>query len=165
MGPQQKNKNPSSAPAKSEASNKKTRTARPYWIPVVAGILKKGNKILVGRRPDGFMQGVWEFPGGKIEKGEQAEQALKRELFEELGIEVLELSPVQMVRTHTYKDVNILILFFVVSYWKGEVRAKHHLELEWIEPEELLKRPIPEANLKVIDRIFHMLGHQTSTEV
>ena len=61
------------------------RSKKAHWIPVVAGFLKKDGKILVGQRPESHsLAGQWEFPGGKIEPGETPEQALARELEEEL---------------------------------------------------------------------------------
>ena len=66
---------------------------RPHWIPVVAGLIRRKDSFLLGLRPTGHsLPGVWEFPGGKIELGESPEEALKRELREELGIEIQECS-------------------------------------------------------------------------
>jgi 8-oxo-dGTP diphosphatase len=136
----------------------KSKVRRTHWIPVVAGFLRKGNQILVGQRPENnSLAGQWEFPGGKIESGEAPERALARELSEELGIEA-DIGELKFSCTHSYGDVNILILFYEVLYWKGEVKAKHHLMLEWIHPEELADRNIPEANRKMLDRIFRALG-------
>ena len=64
------------------------RKKRPNWLPVVAGVLIKDGKTLLGQRPEHkSLPGLWEFPGGKIELGETPEQALRRELKEELAIE------------------------------------------------------------------------------
>jgi 8-oxo-dGTP diphosphatase len=137
---------------------KKTRLKKIQWIPVVAGFLKKDGRILVGQRPENnSLAGLWEFPGGKIELGETPEEALARELSEELGIEA-EIGELKLSVTHSYNDVGIVILFYEVLYWKGEPKAKHHLMLEWIYPEELKDRSIPDANKKVLEKIFKVLG-------
>ncbi len=141
-----------------ENMTKKAKTRKGHWIPVAAGFLRKDGKILVGQRPENnSLPGQWEFPGGKIEPGETPEQALAREMEEELGIEV-EVGDLKLACTHSYGDVGILILFFEILYWKGEPRAKHHMMLEWIHPEELKTRNIPEANRKILDRIYKALG-------
>ncbi|MCS6838273.1 MAG: (deoxy)nucleoside triphosphate pyrophosphohydrolase [Bdellovibrionaceae bacterium] len=149
----------SSGTSNLKGGNPSVRMSQAHWIPVVAGILVKGGLVLVGQRPDSqSLGGVWEFPGGKIERGEQPQAALIRELREELGIEVLEVSPVQMVQTHSYGYTNILILFYLVRYWRGEVQPRHHTSLEWVTPQELLSRPIPEANLHIIGDLYRILG-------
>lgn len=136
----------------------KSKLRRAHWIPVVAGFLRRGDQILVGQRPENnSLAGQWEFPGGKIESGESPEDALARELSEELGIEA-DIGELKFSCTHSYGDVNILILFYEVRYWKGEPKPKHHLMLEWIHPQDLLNRNIPEANRKMLDRIFKALG-------
>ncbi len=130
------------------------------WIPVVAGILKKGQQVLVGQRPETHtLGGLWEFPGGKIELGESPEYALKRELQEELGIDA-EIGELKIACTHSYGDVGIVILFYEVLFWKGEPKAKHHTELEWIIAADLPLRNIPDANRKNIDRIFKAFGFE-----
>lgn len=137
---------------------RRTRLKKIQWIPVVAGFLKKDNRILVGQRPENnSLAGLWEFPGGKIELGESPEEALARELSEELGIEA-EIGELKLSVTHSYNDVGIVILFYEVLFWKGEPKAKHHLMLDWIYPEELKERSIPEANKKVLPKIFKALG-------
>jgi 8-oxo-dGTP diphosphatase len=133
------------------------RTKKPLWIPVVAGFLRKGSQVLVGQRPENHsLAGLWEFPGGTIEPGEAPEFALKRELNEELGIEA-DVGELLLAASHSYGDVNILILFFEILYWKGEPKAKHHLMLEWIEPKDLGSKAIPEANRKMMNRLLEAL--------
>jgi 8-oxo-dGTP diphosphatase len=139
---------------------RKPKLKKIHWIPVVAGLLRKDQHILVGQRPENHsLAGLWEFPGGKIESGESPEEALKRELNEELDIEAT-VGELKLACTHSFGDVNILILFFEILFWKGEPKAKHHLMLEWIHPEELAHRQIPEANRRILDRIYAALGGQ-----
>lgn len=131
---------------------------RPLWIPVVTGFIRKSGLVLVGQRPEGHsLAGQWEFPGGKIELGENPEQALKRELHEELGIEA-EVGTLRHSHTHSYGDRGILILFYDVTLWKGEPKSQHHTELRWIKPEELQTMEIPEANRKILPKLMHLLG-------
>ena len=130
---------------------------RPTWIPVVTGLIRKGDKFLVGQRPVGHsLAGQWEFPGGKIEKNETPEQALARELMEELAIEA-DIGPIKLAGTHTYGETGIVILFYEVLFWKGEPKAVHHMELRWVTADELKKLPIPDANKKILDRILSTL--------
>jgi 8-oxo-dGTP diphosphatase len=137
---------------------KKTKMKKAHWIPVVAGFLRKGDLVLVGQRPETHsLAGQWEFPGGKIESGETPEEALARELSEELAIDAT-VGSLKLVCTHNYGDVNILILFYEILYWKGEPKTMHHLALEWIKPEDLKVRAIPDANKKILDKIFKALG-------
>ncbi len=136
----------------------KSKKIKAFWIPVVAAMIRKDNQLLVGQRPENnSLPGLWEFPGGKIEAGENPEVALARELQEELGIEAI-IGDLKISCTHSFGEVNILILFYEVLYWKGEPRPKHHLQLEWVTPEELAQRNIPEANRKILDLIYAKLG-------
>jgi 8-oxo-dGTP diphosphatase len=144
----------------SEDKTAKGKIRKGHWIPVVAGFLKKDKMILVGQRPENnTLPGQWEFPGGKIESGETPEEALARELYEELGIEAT-IGDLKFSTTHSYGELNILILFYEVLFWKGEAKARHHLMIEWIHPEELASKNIPDANRKMLPRIYQALGVQ-----
>jgi 8-oxo-dGTP diphosphatase len=134
---------------------------KPTWIPVVTGILRKGTLVLVGQRPEGHtLAGQWEFPGGKIELGEQPREALQRELFEELGIKA-DIGDLKMTWTHSYPEVGILLLFFEVQFWKGEPKPVHHTDLKWVSFEELEKLEIPEANRKLLPLIKKFITGST----
>lgn len=137
-----------------QVAGRKARGKKNHWIPVAAGFLKKDGKILIGQRPENnSLPGLWEFPGGKIELGESPEEALKRELSEELGIDA-DIGDLKLSCTHSFGDIGIVILFFEVPYWRGEPKPKHHLMLQWIPPEELGKHNIPEANRKILNRLL-----------
>jgi 8-oxo-dGTP diphosphatase len=130
---------------------------RPTWIPVVTGLIRKNGKVLVGQRPAGHsLAGQWEFPGGKIERNESPEQALARELDEELAIQA-DIGTLKLASTHSYGDTGIVILFYEVLFWKGEPKTVHHMELRWVVPSELKNLQIPDANKKILDRIIDLL--------
>lgn len=117
----------------------------------------KGDQVLVGMRPEGKnLAGQWEFPGGKIEANETPEGALERELKEELGIEA-EIGEIIFAGTHSYGETGILLLFYVVKYWKGEPKNFYHSELKWVHLKDLQDLDIPGANRKVLPHIVQLL--------
>jgi 8-oxo-dGTP diphosphatase len=139
------------------AATKPLVKKRATWIPVVAGLMRRQGKVLVGQRPEGAsLAGTWEFPGGKIELGELPEEALARELKEELGIEA-EIGPLKFASSHTYGKTGILFLFFEVKYWKGQIKTQQHLDLRWVTPKELGQLELPEANSKFLKQILEVL--------
>lgn len=129
---------------------------RPTWIPVVTGLIRKNGNLLLGLRPDGSMAGVWEFPGGKVEPGEDPIHALKRELHEELGIDA-DVGRLLFVSSHKYGETNLLLMFYEVLYWRGEPKAVHHQELQWASLEDLPRLELPEANRAVLPRLRQLL--------
>ncbi len=136
-------------------SDKKPK--RHPWLPVVAGIIRREKMVLLGQRPEGGnLAGLWEFPGGKIELGEQPDRALARELKEELNIDA-EIGQLKFAATHNYGDVGVLLLFYEVNFWKGQPETAHHTELRWVHIDDLPKMALPEANRNVLDRIIALL--------
>ena len=135
----------------------KMRKKRSVWIPVVTGLLRKNDKILLGLRPQGeSLAGAWEFPGGKIDQGESPEYALKRELQEEIGIDA-EIGKLRFVHTHSYGERGVLLLFFDVNFWKGEPKTIYHEDLRWADPDELERIQIPEANRNVLKQLIQII--------
>lgn len=135
-----------------ENQSKKT-----LWLGVVTGLIRKGNQVLVGLRPEGHsLAGQWEFPGGKIERHEIPEAALRRELNEELSIDA-DIGPIRLSHTHTYRDAGIIMLFYDVLFWKGEPKSVHHTEIRWVTTQQLKALTIPEANRKIIDRLVEII--------
>jgi 8-oxo-dGTP diphosphatase len=136
---------------------------RGYWIPVVTAMMRRGDEVLLGLRPEGLnLAGFWEFPGGKVEPGEEPEAALKRELNEELGIEA-EIGAIRFTGIHSYGDTGILLLFYEVPYWKGEPKTVHHSGLKWVKISNLKDELLPEANMKLLDKITHALNNPVSS--
>jgi 8-oxo-dGTP diphosphatase len=106
---------------------------RPLLLAVACAMIDDDGRVLVTRRPEGKpMAGFWEFPGGKIEPGESPEQALIRELTEELGVTVGErcLAPLTFV-SHAYENYHVLMPLFVTRRWTGELEAREGQELAW----------------------------------
>jgi 8-oxo-dGTP diphosphatase len=115
-----------------------SRPAAPALRLVAAGLIVRDGKVLIGqRRPDQPMASQWEFPGGKIEVGESAEQALARELDEELGIHAIIGAPVTRIR-HNYRHGGAVDLqFFVVHEFTGEIEARIYQQVRWVKFEDL----------------------------
>ena len=115
---------------------------------VAAALIVRGGEVLIcQRRPDQPMALQWEFPGGKIEAGESAEQALKRELNEELGITATIGQRVTHIR-HNYRHGGAVDLqFFAVHEFEGEVENRIFQQLKWVKLEAL-----PEYEFLAADR-------------
>ena len=115
-------------------------------------LVDKDGRILIAKRPNGkSMSGLWEFPGGKVEPGETPEQALVRELSEELGIKTWNscLAPLAFASL-TYEEFHLLMLLFVCRKWDGIVLPKEEQELKWVYSRELKNYPMPPADTPLI---------------
>ena len=118
---------------------------------VVAGLIVKDGKILVCQRTrHQTMPLKWEFPGGKIEEGEQPRHALHRELEEELGIDASIGDEAARIR-HEYKNGNAVELrFFVVRDYRGEMENRIFRDMQWAAPTQLPSFDFLEADLKLV---------------
>lgn len=133
----------------------KARTA--IWIPVVTAVMRKGDEVLLGCRPQGgTLPGLWEFPGGKLELDESPEEALQRELQEELGIDA-EIGQLLLASSHSFGDKAILLLFFEVSFWKGQPRNLHHSDLKWMHISKISDLQIPDTNKQILPKLIPRL--------
>jgi 8-oxo-dGTP diphosphatase len=115
--------------------------------------------VLIAQRPaDKSMAGLWEFPGGKVEPGERPEQALIRELQEELGIEVREacLAPFTF-SSHVYADFHLLMPLYLCRRWEGMPCAREHQALKWVRVDNLTAYPMPPADRPLLPFLRDLL--------
>jgi 8-oxo-dGTP diphosphatase len=120
-------------------------------VSAVALIDKEG-RVLLAQRPEGkSMAGLWEFPGGKVEEGESPEDALVRELHEELGIETWNscLAPLTFA-SHAYPDFHLLMPVFACRKWEGIPQPREGQTLAWAKAQELRNYPMPPADIPLI---------------
>ncbi|MEW5851210.1 MAG: (deoxy)nucleoside triphosphate pyrophosphohydrolase [Myxococcota bacterium] len=114
---------------------------------VVAGVLERSGRWLICQRPaHKHHGGLWEFPGGKVEAGETPQDALRRELLEELGITVRHAGT--LLYTHRNPARDFTLEFYPVQ-WEGEPECLEHAALAWCTVEEMLALPLAPS-----DRIF-----------
>ena len=126
---------------------------------VAAALINEAGHILLAQRPEGkSMAGLWEFPGGKIETGETPEQALARELNEELGLHVkqTQMRPATFV-SHAYQTFNLFMPLYIIKEWRGMVTSNEGQSLVWVPVEELRTYPAPEADLPLFEFLEHHL--------
>ncbi len=123
-------------------------------VVVVVGLIGDGaGRWLVNCRPAGKpLAGSWEFPGGKRQSGEIPLAALKRELAEELGIEVLEAQPLLRLE-HDYPDKRVRLDVWQVLRYRGRVTAREGQPLRWVTPDDCRELPLLEADGPIVERL------------
>lgn len=122
-------------------------------VQVAAGLIARNGRYLIARRRrDAHLGGLWEFPGGKREPGESLEECLRRELREELGVEITEPVRFQVV-SHRYPEKAVELHFFLCSVLTGHPRALGCDEVRWASPEELSKFEFPPADKPLIEML------------
>ena len=124
-------------------------------LQVAVGIIRdrKQNIFLARRSASSHMANMWEFPGGKIEPGETAEQALKRELHEETGIEVEHAVPWGKGE-HVDSNFHVTLHFFIVDRWQGEPWGREGQPQRWVPQHELVAEEFPPANAKIVQKLL-----------
>jgi 8-oxo-dGTP diphosphatase len=124
------------------------REKRSIVIVAACVLLNEARELLIAKRPPGrSLAGLWEFPGGKVEQGEQPEEALIRELKEELGIEIanVDLEPLTFA-SHAYPGFHLLMPLYRCARWRGRVTPLEGQELRWVAPEDLSAYDMPPAD-------------------
>ena len=122
-------------------------------------LIDADGRVLLAQRPQGkAMEGLWVFPGGKIESGERPEETLIRELKEELGIDVNEacLAPLTFA-SHRYPDFHLLMPLYVCRRWEGEVTAREAQQVTWVRPNRLRDYAMPPADEPLVSHLMTLL--------
>lgn len=123
-------------------------------VQVAAALIKKGGKFLICQRPAHKTRGLlWEFVGGKLEKGESKEQALVRECKEELDITV-KPEGVFMELVHEYPDMTVELTVFNASIESGEITLLEHNDAKWITPDEIAQYDFCPADKDILAAIM-----------
>jgi 8-oxo-dGTP diphosphatase len=113
---------------------------------VAAALYDAAGRVLIAQRPPGkHMAGRWEFPGGKVARGEDEGAALARELREELGIEVAAAVPCMRL-THAYPDREVELSLWIVERYRGVPRPLDAQQLKWVPPAQLPAEDVLEAD-------------------
>lgn len=122
---------------------------------VSAGVIEKDGLVLIGKRKRGKrFAGNWEFPGGTLEKGETPEQCLKRELLEELSIEV-EVGELFCSSIFAYTpEWTVKLLAYRVTLISGVFNLNDHDEIRWVKPADLVNYDFPEADKPIVEKLF-----------
>jgi mutator protein MutT len=124
-------------------------------ILVTAGIVIDGGRVLICQRHHSDPYGMqWEFPGGKVEEGEELKDSLRRELAEELAIEAEVDEEVFRLR-HRYPDRNVEVVFFAVRRFHGTIRNQVFESIAWAERSRLSQFNFLEADRELVRRISH----------
>jgi 8-oxo-dGTP diphosphatase len=126
---------------------------------VACALVDADRRVLIAQRPAGKpLAGLWEFPGGKLEAGEIPEEALIRELDEELGISTKTacLAPLSFA-SHSYESFHLLMPLFVCRKWQGTPQPRVHSALKWVRPQALRDYPMPPADGPLIAPLCDLL--------
>ncbi|MCR9105877.1 MAG: 8-oxo-dGTP diphosphatase MutT [Gammaproteobacteria bacterium] len=134
-------------------------TAPETTVHVAVGVIvdRQGAVLLSLRSADAHQGGLWEFPGGKVESGESVEDALRRELREELGIEVIRSSALLDVH-HDYGDKQVHLDVHVVWEFSGQAQGLEDQPLAWVAPQALAGHAFPAANVPIVDAVQQLLN-------
>ncbi len=134
------------------------RVSMPFKYVSCGVLVDSAGKILISTRPKGKdMEGLWEFPGGKINESEVPEVALARELQEELGIKTSPscMYPLTFV-SHRYENFHLIMYVFVCRKWLGTPTPLEGQELKWIKKNELYNFDMPPADIGILAAIMDM---------
>ena len=133
-------------------------TGYPSLFVVAVAMIAPDGRVLVQQRPPGkAMAGLWEFPGGKVEPGETPEQALVREIDEELGVtlKAAALEPLTFA-SEPLAERHLILLLYVAREWTGEARALDASAIRWVTIDEMRALPMPPADAPFADALARL---------
>lgn len=132
----------------------------PYLAVVAVALIAPDGRVLLQQRAPGrSMAGLWEFPGGKIESGETPEQALVREVEEELGV-LLDPAKLQALSfaSEPLGDRHLLLLLYGTRSWSGEPQALDASAIRWARVDEMRSLPMPPADVPLVDALARLVA-------
>lgn len=136
-----------------------TGPSKRLLLVAACALVDADGRVLLSQRPKGKqLEGLWEFPGGKVEKGEAPEETVVRELGEELGIEtkVACLAPLTFA-SHAYDDFHLLMPLFVCRRFWGTPEPREGQALKWVRPRDMRGYPMPPADEPLIPFLIDLL--------
>ncbi len=132
---------------------------KPILLVAACALVDADGRVLITQRPEGKqLAGLWEFPGGKVEPGETPEEALVRELREEIGVEtkIACLAPLTFA-SHTYEAFHLLMPLYVCRRFEGMPRPIEVQAVKWVRPNRLRDYPMPPADAPLIPFLVDLL--------
>lgn len=136
-----------------------TDGGKPILLVAACALIDADNRILLAQRPEGkTLAGLWEFPGGKVEKGETPEETLIRELEEELGVvtKVPCLAPLTFA-SHSYETFHLLMPLYICRRYEGIAHGREGQALKWVRSKALRDYPMPPADEPLIPFLQDLL--------
>ena len=131
----------------------------PSVLVSAVALIDADGRVLISKRPEGkTMAGLWEFPGGKVEEKETPEDALIRELKEELGLDIAESCLAALsFASHSYTDFHLLMPLFVCRVWKGVPEPREGQKIKWVRPMRLGNYAMPPADYNLVSLLQDFL--------
>ena len=142
-----------------QAEVREAASGLPILLVAAVALIDADGRVLLAQRPEGkSMAGLWEFPGGKVQAGETPEQALIRELQEELGIDTKGscLAPIAFA-SHAYDAFHLLMPLYACRVWRGNPESREGQALRWVRPARLRDYPMPPADEPLIAQLQDLL--------
>lgn len=144
----------------SRATTGSAHKDRRLLLVVAVALIDRDGRVLISKRPEGKqLAGLWEFPGGKLDPGETPEDALVREVREELGVELCRecIAPLTFA-SHSYDDFHLLMPLYICRTWEGEIAPQEGQDIAWVRAIRLQDYPMPPADQPLIPALRDLLA-------